>query len=116
MGFFFQPPSRCLAPDSNVYDYLFGDNDETEMIRFAMLDATTGAQTTIANCSLASTHSAVGGLAETGIGVGDVAGLLSPNSATRADRFRRGDPPCRTSKTPSCHACTEGANDYEPFC
>ncbi|MET0700080.1 MAG: 4-coumarate--CoA ligase family protein [Mycobacterium sp.] len=73
-------------PDSNLYEYLFADLTEADADRVALVDAITGDQTTYREL-VTRIDAFAGALADRGIGVGDVVGLLSPNSPTFAVAF-----------------------------
>jgi acyl-CoA synthetase (AMP-forming)/AMP-acid ligase II len=76
---FSSPYPDVEIPNSDVYKYVFGGIDDTEMSRIALVDATTGAQTSYREL-LKAIDAFAGGLAERRVGVGDVVGLLAPNS------------------------------------
>jgi acyl-CoA synthetase (AMP-forming)/AMP-acid ligase II len=83
---FSSPYHDVEIPDTSVHGYLFGAIDEGEMDHVALVDANTCAQVTYREL-LARIDLFAGALAECGIGVGDVVGLLSPNSSAFAVAF-----------------------------
>jgi acyl-CoA synthetase (AMP-forming)/AMP-acid ligase II len=80
---FVSPFPKVDIPDIDLYDYLFGSIEATDLDRVALVDAGSGTQTTyremIADINVFATA-----LAGRGIGIADVVGLLSPNSSTFA--------------------------------
>ena len=80
---FVSPFPDVVIPDTSVYDYVFGDLDDVDSDRVAIVETATrtelsyGALVTRIQCCASA-------LAQRGIGVGDVVGLLSPNSAAFA--------------------------------
>ncbi|MET0454680.1 MAG: 4-coumarate--CoA ligase family protein [Mycobacterium sp.] len=83
---FASPYPQVQIPTTSVYDYLFGDLDDTDGDRIALVDAKTGDQTNYRDM-IARIDAFAGALAARGIGVGDVVGLLAPNSAAFAVAF-----------------------------
>ncbi|KAA0100740.1 4-coumarate--CoA ligase family protein [Mycolicibacterium sp. P1-18] len=83
---FSSPFPQVHVPTTNLYDYLFADLDDQDAERVALVDAKTGAETTYRDM-LARVDAFAGALAARGIGVGDVVGLLSPNSSAFAIAF-----------------------------
>ena len=83
---FSSPFPQVQIPTTSVYEYLFGGFDEADGDRIALVDAKSGAQTTYRDM-IASIDAFAGALAERGIGVGDVVGLLAPNSSAFAIAF-----------------------------
>ena len=76
-------------PTASVYDYLFSGfagADDPGLDRIALVDATTGRQTTYREM-IARINTFAGALAARGLGVGDVVGLLAPNSSGFAVAF-----------------------------
>jgi acyl-CoA synthetase (AMP-forming)/AMP-acid ligase II len=80
---FVSPFPDVVIPDTSVYDYVFGDLDDADGDRVALVETATGTElsygglvTRIECCAAA--------LIQRGIGVGDVVGLLSPNSSAFA--------------------------------
>ncbi|KUH85310.1 MULTISPECIES: 4-coumarate--CoA ligase family protein [unclassified Mycobacterium] len=87
---FASPFPEVDIPSTSVYDFLFGglaDTDaEADLDRVALVDAKSGQQTTYREM-VARVDAFAGALAGRGIGVGDVVGLLSPNSSGFAVAF-----------------------------
>lgn len=83
---FASPYPEVEIPDTGVYDYLFGALSETDADRVALVDAPTGAELTYRDL-VTRVDAFAGALADRGIGVGDVVGLLSPNSSGFAIAF-----------------------------
>ncbi|MEJ3403681.1 AMP-binding protein [Rathayibacter sp. YIM 133350] len=73
-------------PDLSIFDYLFGDLSEHELDVVALVDGTTGAQTTFRQL-VGQISLLAGALAKRGIGVGDTVGLLCPNIPAFATVF-----------------------------
>ena len=80
------PYPQVQIPTTSVYDYLFGGFDDADGDRIALVDAKTGNETTYRDMIL-RIDAFAGALAARGIGVGDVVGLLAPNSAAFAIAF-----------------------------
>ncbi|WP_344125331.1 AMP-binding protein, partial [Mycolicibacterium murale] len=83
---FASPYPEVDIPETGVYDYLFGDLTEADADRVAMVDAPTGAELTYRDL-VTRIDAFAGALADRGIGVGDVVGLLAPNSSGFAVAF-----------------------------
>lgn len=83
---FASPFPEVDIPSTSVYDYLFGDIAEADLDRIALVDAKSGRETTYREV-IARIDAFAGALAGRGIGVGDVVGLLSPNSSGFAVAF-----------------------------
>jgi acyl-CoA synthetase (AMP-forming)/AMP-acid ligase II len=83
---FASPYPQVQIPTTSVYDYLFGDVAEADAERIALVDAKSGAKTTYREM-VARIDAFAGALAQRGIGVGDVVGLLAPNSSAFAIAF-----------------------------
>ncbi|TFV60364.1 4-coumarate--CoA ligase family protein [Mycobacterium sp. PS03-16] len=83
---FASPYPAVQIPTTSVYDYLFAGLTEADAQRVALIDAKTGDQTTYGDM-LARIDAFAGALADRGIGVGDVVGLLAPNSSAFAIAF-----------------------------
>ncbi|OBI71286.1 4-coumarate--CoA ligase family protein [Mycobacterium sp. E740] len=83
---FASPFPEVDIPSSSVYDYLFGGIAEADLDRVALVDAKSGRETTYREM-VARIDAFAGALAGRGIGVGDVVGLLSPNSSGFAVAF-----------------------------
>ena len=73
-------------PDASVYEYLFGNIDDADADRIALVDAKPGDETSYRDI-VAQIEAFAGALAHRGIAVGDVIGLLAPNSAAFAVAF-----------------------------
>ncbi len=73
-------------PDASVYEYLFGNIDDADADRIALVDAKPGDETSYRDI-VAQIEAFAGALAHRGISVGDVIGLLAPNSAAFAVAF-----------------------------
>jgi acyl-CoA synthetase (AMP-forming)/AMP-acid ligase II len=73
-------------PPVSVYDYLFGNLDAADGARVAMVDAKQGTETSYRD-AVGKIDSFAGALADRGVGVGDVVGLLAPNSTAFAIAF-----------------------------
>src|SRR6201991_392468 len=83
---FASPFPEVEIPSTNVYDFLFGDIDEADLDRVALVDAKSGRETTYRE-TIGRIDAFAGALSGRGIGVGDVVGLLSPNSSGFAVAF-----------------------------
>jgi acyl-CoA synthetase (AMP-forming)/AMP-acid ligase II len=83
---FASPFPEVEIPSTSVYDYLFGGIDDAHLGRIALVDAKSGRQTSYRDM-IARIDAFAGALADRGIGVGDVVGLLSPNSSGFAVAF-----------------------------
>src|ERR1700754_2114666 len=83
---FASPFPQVQISTTNVYDYLFGDLSDEDADRIALVDAKSGAETTYRDM-VARIDAFAGALAQRGIGVGDVVGLLAPNSSAFAIAF-----------------------------
>jgi len=83
---FSSPFPQVHVPTTNLYDYLFADLDDQDAERVALVDAKTGAETTYREM-VARVDAFAGALAARGVGVGDVVGLLAPNSSAFAIAF-----------------------------
>ncbi|UNK71647.1 AMP-binding protein [Microbacterium sp. H1-D42] len=73
-------------PDVSIYEYLFGGLDETDLDRIAIIDGTSGAETTYRQL-VGQINLFAGALAARGIGVGDRVGVLCPNVPAFATVF-----------------------------
>ena len=73
-------------PAASVYDYLFSDLDDEQLTRVALIDGTSGAETTYGEL-VARIDALAGALAARGVGPGDVIGLLCPNTPAFAVVF-----------------------------
>src|SRR3954465_8657702 len=83
---FASPFPEVEIPSTNVYDFLFAGIDDTHLDRVALVDAKSGRQTSYREM-IGRIDAFAGALAGRGIGVGDVVGLLSPNSSGFAVAF-----------------------------
>jgi acyl-CoA synthetase (AMP-forming)/AMP-acid ligase II len=83
---FVSPFPEVDIPTASVYEYLFGGIDEADLDRVALIDTKSGRQTTYREL-IARIDTFAGALAGRGIGVGDVVGLLAPNSSAFAVAF-----------------------------
>jgi acyl-CoA synthetase (AMP-forming)/AMP-acid ligase II len=83
---FASPFPQVQIPTTSVYDYLFGDLSDEDAGRIALVDAKSGAETTYRDM-VARIDAFAGALARRAIGVGDVVGLLAPNSSAFAIAF-----------------------------
>ena len=83
---FASPFPEVDIPSSSVYDFLFDRIDEADLDRVALVDAKSGQQTTYREM-IDRVDAFAGALTGRGIGVGDVVGLLSPNSSRFAVAF-----------------------------
>jgi acyl-CoA synthetase (AMP-forming)/AMP-acid ligase II len=83
---FASPFPEVDIPSSSVYDFLFDGVDEADLDRVALIDAKSGQQTTYREM-IDRVDAFAGALTGRGIGVGDVVGLLSPNSSGFAVAF-----------------------------
>ena len=83
---FASPFPEVDIPSTSVYDFLFGGIDDADLDRVALVDAKSGRETTYREM-IGRIDAFAGALAGRGIGVGDVVGLLSPNSSGFAVAF-----------------------------
>ncbi len=83
---FASPYPQVQIPTTSLYDYLFGHLDPEDADRIALVDTTSGKQTSYREM-LAGIDAFAGALAARGVGVGDVVGLLAPNSSAFAVAF-----------------------------
>src|SRR6202022_3161058 len=83
---FASPFPEVEIPSKNVYDFLFAEVDDADLDRVALVDAKSGRETTYREM-IGRIDAFAGALAGRGIGVGDVVGLLSPNSSGFAVAF-----------------------------
>ncbi len=83
---FASPFPDVEIPAASVYEYLFGDLDDADAERIALVDAKPGAVTSYRD-AIAEIDAFAGALADRGITVGDVVGLLAPNSTAFAIAF-----------------------------
>jgi len=73
-------------PNLSVYDYLFSGLDAEHLARVAVIDGTSGAETSYGEL-VAGIDALAGALAARGVGKGDVVGLLCPNTPAFAIVF-----------------------------
>lgn len=83
---FRSPYPDVEIPDTSIYDYLFGSLDESDLGRVALIDPTSGAETTY-GALRAQIDALAGALADRGVGIGTTLGLLSPNVPAFATVF-----------------------------
>ena len=83
---FASPFPEVDIPSTSVYDFLFADIDGADLDRVALVDAKSGGQTSYREM-IGRIDAFAGAVAGRGIGVGDVVGLLSPNSSGFAVAF-----------------------------
>ena len=83
---FASPFPQVQIPTTSLYEYLFSDLTDEDADRIALVDSHTGAETSYRDM-IASIDAFAGALEQRGIGVGDVVGLLSPNSSAFAIAF-----------------------------
>ncbi|KAA0084178.1 4-coumarate--CoA ligase family protein [Mycolicibacterium sp. P9-64] len=83
---FTSPFPDVVIPDLEVFDYLFGDISPADLERVALVDAKTCRETTYREL-IDGIEAFAAKLSSLGIGVGDVVGLLSPNSTDFAVAF-----------------------------
>lgn len=75
---FHSPLPDVEIPDLSLYDLLFADLSAEEAARIAVVDGSSGAETTY-GALIAQIDAIAGALASRGLGVGDVIALHSPN-------------------------------------
>jgi acyl-CoA synthetase (AMP-forming)/AMP-acid ligase II len=83
---FTSPFPEVDIPSSSVYDFLFDGIDEADLDQVALVDATSGRETTYREM-IDRVDAFAGALTGRGIGGGDVVALLSPNSSGFAVAF-----------------------------
>jgi acyl-CoA synthetase (AMP-forming)/AMP-acid ligase II len=83
---FASPFPEVDIPSASVYDFLFDDIAEADLDRVALVDAKSGKETSYREM-IDRVDAFAGALTGRGIGVGDVVGLLSPNSSGFAVAF-----------------------------
>ncbi len=80
-------PYRDIAiPEESIFDYLFGGLSEHELDSVAIIDGTSGAETSYRQL-VGRIELLAGALAARGVGVGDVVGMLCPNIPAFATVF-----------------------------
>ena len=77
---FASPFPDVAIPDISVWEYLFGTTRGSDADRIALVDAKSGEEATYREM-IALADAFAGALADRGVGVGDVVGLLAPNSS-----------------------------------
>ena len=83
---FASPFPEVDIPSTSVYEYLFDHIDDADLDRVALVDAKADRETTYREM-IGRIDAFAGALTGRGIGVGDVVGLLSPNSSGFAVAF-----------------------------
>jgi len=83
---FHSPFPDVEIPPLSVYDYLFADLSDDDAQRVALIDSTTGAETTYGALK-AQIDAFAGAIAARGVGPGTVIGLLCPNIPAFATVF-----------------------------
>ncbi|MEV5848461.1 4-coumarate--CoA ligase family protein [Streptomyces sp. NPDC051985] len=83
---FASPFPDVRIPDASVFDALFGDLDGPDLNRIALVDIADGTRTTYGEL-VEQVEATAGALAARGFGIGDVVGLLAPNSSLFALAF-----------------------------
>ncbi|KIS25491.1 AMP-dependent synthetase [Arthrobacter sp. SPG23] len=75
---FSSPFSDVVIPDQSIYEYLFGDLAEADLDRTAVVDGSSGAQTTYREL-LEQIDAVAGAVSALGLGPNGVAAILCPN-------------------------------------
>lgn len=83
---FTSPFADVDIPDVSIYDYLLGSLTDEDLGRVAMIDPSTGAETTY-GALRAQVNAFAGALAERGVGVGTTVAALCPNVPAFATVF-----------------------------
>ncbi len=83
---FTSPYPDVDIPSASVYEYLFGNLDDADADSIALVDATSGRETSYRD-AVARIDAFAGALAERGVAVRDVVALLAPNSTEFAIAF-----------------------------
>jgi acyl-CoA synthetase (AMP-forming)/AMP-acid ligase II len=83
---FASPYPDVEIPNVSVYEYLFGNLDDADADSVALVDTKSGSAISYRD-TVGNINSFAGALADRGIAVGDVVGLLAPNSAAFAIAF-----------------------------
>jgi acyl-CoA synthetase (AMP-forming)/AMP-acid ligase II len=83
---FASPFPQVQIPTTSLYEYLFGTLADDDRDRVALVDTKSDTKTTYADM-IARIDAFAGALGQRGIGVGDVVGLLAPNSSAFAIAF-----------------------------
>ncbi|MGI9823529.1 AMP-binding protein [Agromyces sp. Marseille-Q5079] len=80
------PRPDATIPDQSVFDFLFGDLGEGDLDTVAIVDGSSGAETTYRQL-VGQVSLLAGALAARGVGVGDVVAVLCPNVPAFATVF-----------------------------
>ena len=83
---FTSPRPDVEIPELSIYDYLFASLTDEDLARVALIDPSTGAETTY-GALRAQVDLFAGALAARGVGVGTVVGMLCPNVPAFATVF-----------------------------
>ncbi|WP_295790708.1 AMP-binding protein [uncultured Microbacterium sp.] len=83
---FQSPYPSAEIPDQSIYDYLFASLDEADLDRVALVDPSSGAETTY-RALRAQVDAFAGALAAREVGVGSVVAMLCPNVPAFATVF-----------------------------
>ena len=83
---FTSPYPDVDIPDLSIFDYLFGDIEDTDLDRVAVVDGATGAATSYRTL-IGQINRIAGALAARGVAPGTVVGLLCPNIPAFASVF-----------------------------
>ena len=83
---FASPFPEVEIPSTSVYDFLFGRIDDGDLDRIALVDTKSGREHTYREM-IGRIDTFAGAMAGSGVGVGDVVGLLLPNSSAFAVAF-----------------------------
>ncbi|WP_270352022.1 AMP-binding protein [Microbacterium testaceum] len=83
---FHSPYPSIEIPDQSIYDYLFASLDEADLDRVALVDPSSGAETTYRTLR-AHVDAFAGALAAREVGVGSVVAMLCPNVPAFATVF-----------------------------
>ncbi|UXA19697.1 4-coumarate--CoA ligase family protein [Mycobacterium sp. SMC-4] len=83
---FSSPFPEVDIPTASIFDYLFADIDHSDLDRVALIDAKSKRHTDYREM-ISRIETFAGALAARGVGVGDVIGLLAPNSSAFAVAF-----------------------------
>ncbi|TFB53523.1 AMP-binding protein [Cryobacterium tagatosivorans] len=83
---FTSPYPDVDIPDLSIFDYLFGDIEDTDLDRVAIVDGATGAATSYRTL-IGQINRIAGALAARGVAPGTVVGLLCPNIPAFASVF-----------------------------
>ena len=83
---FSSPFPDVVIPKCSVYDYVFGDLSDEDAERVALVDVASESELSYGDL-VTRIDAFAGELAQRGIGIGDVVGLLAPNSSEFAVAF-----------------------------